>query len=88
MRYGKKQLQILVENSMSEDWISTNSQTCPNCSAAIEVYNVNFKTQILSYTCLFILFTEVGRLQQNDMLEVRDIFLLGVRNKVKQRKSI
>ena len=35
-RYGKKQLQVLVENTMSEDWIKTNSQKCPNCNAAIE----------------------------------------------------
>ncbi|KZC14008.1 PREDICTED: E3 ubiquitin-protein ligase RNF14-like [Dufourea novaeangliae] len=35
-RYGKKQLQTLVENIMSEDWIKTNSQKCPKCNAAIE----------------------------------------------------
>lgn len=35
-RYGKKQLQTLVENTMSENWIQTNSQKCPKCKAAIE----------------------------------------------------
>ncbi|KAI4476313.1 hypothetical protein M0804_013681 [Polistes exclamans] len=35
-RYGKKQLQILVENTMSENWIKVNSQNCPHCCAAIE----------------------------------------------------
>ncbi|XP_063981477.1 E3 ubiquitin-protein ligase RNF14-like isoform X2 [Diachasmimorpha longicaudata] len=35
-RYGKKQLQILVENSRSENWITKNSHNCPHCNAAIE----------------------------------------------------
>ncbi|XP_043800075.1 E3 ubiquitin-protein ligase RNF14-like [Apis laboriosa] len=35
-RYGKKQLQTLVENAMSENWIKSNSQKCPKCQAAIE----------------------------------------------------
>ncbi|XP_011501033.1 PREDICTED: E3 ubiquitin-protein ligase RNF14-like [Ceratosolen solmsi marchali] len=35
-RYGKKQLQMLVENSMTENWIHTNSQKCPHCNTAIE----------------------------------------------------
>lgn len=35
-RYSKKQLQKLVENTMSEDWINTNSRNCPHCNAAIE----------------------------------------------------
>ncbi|OXU22387.1 hypothetical protein TSAR_005079 [Trichomalopsis sarcophagae] len=35
-RYGKKQLQVLVENTMSENWIHRNSQSCPHCNAAIE----------------------------------------------------
>lgn len=35
-RYGKKQLQALVENAMSENWIKSNSQKCPKCQAAIE----------------------------------------------------
>lgn len=36
--YGKKQLQTLVENAMSENWIKNNSQKCPKCQAAIEVF--------------------------------------------------
>ncbi|KAK9308372.1 hypothetical protein QLX08_001558 [Tetragonisca angustula] len=35
-RYGKKQLQTLVENAMSENWIKSNSQKCPKCQTAIE----------------------------------------------------
>lgn len=35
-RYGKSLLTSLVENHMSETWISNNSQSCPNCNAAIE----------------------------------------------------
>lgn len=45
-RYGKKQLLTLVENTMSENWIKTNSQKCPKCKAAIEVL------KIYLYTCL------------------------------------
>lgn len=39
-RYGKKQLQTLIENAMSENWIKSNSQKCPKCQAAIEVLNL------------------------------------------------
>ncbi|XP_053598157.1 E3 ubiquitin-protein ligase RNF14 [Microplitis demolitor] len=35
-RYGKKQLQMLVENTMSENWINSNSRNCPHCNTAIE----------------------------------------------------
>ncbi|XP_011314639.1 E3 ubiquitin-protein ligase RNF14 [Fopius arisanus] len=38
-RYGKKQLQMLVENTMSENWISNNSHNCPHCNAAIEKFD-------------------------------------------------
>jgi E3 ubiquitin-protein ligase RNF14 len=36
-RYGKKQLQALVDTSLSENWLSNNSKKCPSCNAAIEV---------------------------------------------------
>lgn len=36
-RYGKQQLTVLVENTMSENWIHNNSHNCPHCNAAIEV---------------------------------------------------
>jgi E3 ubiquitin-protein ligase RNF14 len=36
-RYGKKQLQNLVDTSLSENWLINNSKKCPTCSAAIEV---------------------------------------------------
>lgn len=35
--YGKKQLQRLMENIMSENWINDNSHNCPHCKTAIEV---------------------------------------------------
>ncbi|KAF7407221.1 hypothetical protein HZH66_001758 [Vespula vulgaris] len=35
-KYGKRQLQMLVENTMSENWIDVNSRHCPRCNAAIE----------------------------------------------------
>ncbi|XP_011151656.1 E3 ubiquitin-protein ligase RNF14 [Harpegnathos saltator] len=35
-RYGKKQLQTLIENTMSENWINDNSHNCPHCKSAIE----------------------------------------------------
>ncbi|XP_023717242.1 E3 ubiquitin-protein ligase RNF14 isoform X2 [Cryptotermes secundus] len=35
-RYGKKQLQTLVDTSLSEIWVFTNSKKCPSCNAAIE----------------------------------------------------
>ncbi|KAJ9578727.1 hypothetical protein L9F63_005089 [Diploptera punctata] len=35
-RYGKKQLQALVDTYLSEKWLDSNSKKCPNCSAAIE----------------------------------------------------
>jgi hypothetical protein len=37
LRYGKKQLQTLVDTSLSENWLASNSKKCPSCSAAIEV---------------------------------------------------
>jgi E3 ubiquitin-protein ligase RNF14 len=42
-RYGKKQLQALVDTSLSETWLFNNSKKCPSCSAAIEVIHRNFK---------------------------------------------
>lgn len=35
-RYGKRQLQTMLENMMSEIWITENSHYCPHCNAAIE----------------------------------------------------
>ncbi|KAG8226845.1 hypothetical protein J437_LFUL004086 [Ladona fulva] len=35
-KYGKKQLQLLLESYLSESWIVDNSQNCPTCNAAIE----------------------------------------------------
>ncbi|XP_066600300.1 E3 ubiquitin-protein ligase RNF14-like [Prorops nasuta] len=35
-RYGKKRMQMLVENSMTESWMNENSNKCPRCNAAIE----------------------------------------------------
>jgi hypothetical protein len=36
-RYGRKQLQRLVDTVLSEQWVSTNSQNCPKCNVSIEV---------------------------------------------------
>lgn len=36
-RYGRKNIQQLVEDSFSEDWLSSNAKKCPQCSAHIEV---------------------------------------------------
>lgn len=36
-RYGRKQLQTLVDTSLSENWLASNSKKCPSCGAAIEV---------------------------------------------------
>ncbi|XP_021916567.1 E3 ubiquitin-protein ligase RNF14-like isoform X2 [Zootermopsis nevadensis] len=35
-RYGRKQLQTLVDTSLSENWLASNSKKCPSCGAAIE----------------------------------------------------
>ncbi|XP_051171593.1 E3 ubiquitin-protein ligase RNF14-like [Leptopilina boulardi] len=35
-RYGKKQLQLMIDNTMSENWITNNSKNCPHCKVAIE----------------------------------------------------
>lgn len=35
-RYGKKVLQCLVENALSEEWVDSNSKKCPHCNASIE----------------------------------------------------
>ncbi|XP_075224500.1 uncharacterized protein LOC142326155 [Lycorma delicatula] len=35
-KYGRKQLNALVQASLSETWISNNSQNCPHCNASIE----------------------------------------------------
>ncbi|XP_071445338.1 E3 ubiquitin-protein ligase RNF14-like [Hetaerina americana] len=35
-KYGKKQIQNLVDACMSESWITDNSQKCPTCHVAIE----------------------------------------------------
>lgn len=39
-RYGKRQLQTMIENAMSENWINDNSHNCPHCKTAIEVLNL------------------------------------------------
>lgn len=44
--YGKKQLQTLIENVMSENWINDNSHNCPHCKTAIEVRDQTYLTDI------------------------------------------
>lgn len=40
--YGKKQLQTMLENVMSENWINDNSHNCPHCKTAIEVQHESY----------------------------------------------
>ena len=40
-RYGKKELQALVNTSLSGTWLFNNSKKCPSCNAAIEVIHIN-----------------------------------------------
>lgn len=49
--YGKKQLQTLIENVMSENWINDNSHNCPHCKTAIEVRNPTYLTDIRLRLC-------------------------------------
>lgn len=57
-RYGKKQLQTLVENAMSENWIKSNSQKCPKCQAAIEVFKFVYIC-ICVYIYIFIYYIQI-----------------------------
>jgi len=43
-RYGRKNIQKLVEDSFSEDWLNDNAKKCPQCSAHIEVCCIVFLT--------------------------------------------
>ncbi|XP_064481430.1 E3 ubiquitin-protein ligase RNF14-like [Ornithodoros turicata] len=35
-RYGKRTLQLLVVESLSQDWMNENSKKCPHCNVSIE----------------------------------------------------
>lgn len=35
-RYGKRTLQLLVDESLTQDWMQQNSKKCPHCSISIE----------------------------------------------------
>lgn len=35
--YGKKQLGLLVDNILSEQWVQKESKPCPHCKVPIEV---------------------------------------------------
>jgi E3 ubiquitin-protein ligase RNF14 len=35
-RYGKKQLQSMVDNLMTETYMTDNTKPCPNCQAPIQ----------------------------------------------------
>ena len=37
-RYGKKQLQSMINDIQAETWIGENSKPCPHCNAPIEVF--------------------------------------------------
>ena len=36
-RYGRKNIQKLIEDSFTQDWITDNAKQCPSCSAYIQV---------------------------------------------------
>lgn len=62
LRYGKKQLETLVNNSMAESWIKNNSKACPHCGAAIEVKHFYFP--LFKWLKLILkFFTEISGLQ-------------------------
>jgi len=48
-RYGRKNIQRLVEDSFSEDWLSSNAKKCPQCAAHIEVNITVIQSSSLKY---------------------------------------
>jgi len=36
-RFGRKNIQRLIEDSYSEEWVSDNAKKCPQCSTNIQV---------------------------------------------------
>ncbi|KAK7867448.1 hypothetical protein R5R35_009759 [Gryllus longicercus] len=52
-RYGKRPLQVLVNNVMSQQWIDANSKPCPNCNANIEKFDGCNKMQCWRCTSNF-----------------------------------
>ena len=36
-RFGRKNIQRLIEDSYSEEWITDNAKQCPMCGTSIEV---------------------------------------------------
>lgn len=61
-RYGKKQIQLLLQDVKSESWISTNSKPCPNCNIAIEVrfsYNLILLYSIAECFIFYIFFQKM-----------------------------
>ena len=36
-RYGRKNIQRLVEDAFSEEWLTDNAKKCPQCRAHIQV---------------------------------------------------
>jgi len=49
-RYGRKNIQKLVEDSFSEDWLSSNAKKCPQCAAHIEVSLSSVHSLLLNHT--------------------------------------
>lgn len=35
-RFGRRTLQMLVDEALSEEWVKNNSKNCPNCNSCIE----------------------------------------------------
>jgi len=45
-RYGRKNIQKLVEDSFSEDWLSNNAKQCPQCAAHIQVSTLSSLAEV------------------------------------------
>lgn len=74
-RYGRQQLQRLVDNALSEAWVTGNSQKCPHCNVSIEVVINCDKMRQFSNTNRVI---EIVWLQQDVLLALQSVLLLDL----------
>lgn len=44
-RYGKKQLETLVDDIQTASWMGKNSKQCPHCKAHIEVTLIHYSNK-------------------------------------------
>uniref|UniRef100_T1JN94 Uncharacterized protein n=1 Tax=Strigamia maritima TaxID=126957 RepID=T1JN94_STRMM len=52
-RYGRHQLQNVVQNVLSEDWVLSNSKRCPHCNTPIEKLDGCNKMTCVHCNCYF-----------------------------------